>query len=469
MTNKKREILKQVGIVAVELLIIALYVVFSFCVLWNYNPLESNPEEKAKGEYCASPVARSLASTVGETQQVREVSPVNTEVTVPFMLHEEGIVTTTTSGTYAYALVYKSQDLVVGARYTFELNNRIDGKPWRLMVIFNDNYNIGGVDSVNPHFTFTGRAGSVAFYAWREGMQHNTQYEVDLDIGVYQGEYSPGFLQGYNLGLESGKTEGYQNGYSQGVQDATDEFTLLSEFIPANLSFPFADSVSGSISLDSELPGRPLSAKWIYKAGVAPGSYQSSLAFSLNSPMVSNNLYRLEYSSTQPLLLASGVGFPDRAISSTIANLPAGKNVFVTFYAPKYSDGVDLVQAFSSLYFVPTLRESVTLYDVKLYIVSETGSAYDKGYSDGQKVGFAEGDKASFQRGYSAGYSEAIALAGKGDFFSLISAVVDAPVTAFVSLLNFEILGFNMLSFVVSILVAGLCVACLRLFAGGKP
>jgi len=167
--------------------------------------------------------------------------------------------------------------------------------------------------------------------------------------------------------------------------------------------------------------------------------------------------------------LSSGVGFPDRAISSTIANLPAGKNVFVTFYAPKYSDGVDLVQAFSSLYFVPTLRESVTLYDVKLYIVSETGSAYDKGYSDGQKVGFAEGDKASFQRGYSAGYSEAIALAGKGDFFSLISAVVDAPVTAFVSLLNFEILGFNMLSFVVSILVAGLCVACLRLFAGGKP
>lgn len=466
MTKRKKDILKQIGILAVELIIIALYVVFSFCVLWNMNPLESVPEEKAKGEYCASSSVQSLSASVDELQPFADdfggITYFDLKSLVnPFYLSGSLVLTSSSKWlvfrnppnavvTFIFRPVIS--DYHIGLR---PARNNVPCGPDILFSAENNyvtyDFSEYSLDAVEIFLSTTGESKRITF-----------------ELFIYQGEYSPGFWQGYNLGFENGKTEGYKDGYSQGVQDTTDEFTLLSNFIPANLSFPFPDSVNGSISLDNTLPGRPLSAKWIYNAGVAPGSYQSSLSFLLDSPLVSGNLYRLEYSSTKDLQLSSGVGFPDRAISSAIATLPAGTNTFVTFYAPRYYDGVDLVKAFSSLYFVPLSREQVILYDVKLYIVSETGSAYDKGYADGNKAGFAEGDKASYQRGYSTGYSEAIKISSKGDFFSLISAVVDAPVTVFSSLLDFEILGFNMRSVVLSLLTAALIMAAIRLFSGGK-
>ena len=93
-------------------------------------------------------------------------------------------------------------------------------------------------------------------------------------------------------------------------------------------------------------------------------------------------------------------------------------------------------------------------------------SGYNSGFSKGQNQGYATGFEAGEGVGYNSGYTAGVAAGGNNNFMSLIAAVVDAPIKAFTSLFNFDILGFNMKTFVLSILTAALIVAIMRFFMG---
>lgn len=89
------------------------------------------------------------------------------------------------------------------------------------------------------------------------------------------------------------------------------------------------------------------------------------------------------------------------------------------------------------------------------------------GYSKEQYIQYGneqyyQGQQAGYDKGYSAGISDG----GNNSFLSLITAVVDAPITAFTSLLSFDILGFNVKNVVLSLLTAALVIACIRFFSG---
>ena len=88
------------------------------------------------------------------------------------------------------------------------------------------------------------------------------------------------------------------------------------------------------------------------------------------------------------------------------------------------------------------------------------------GYNTGKTDGIAQGITQGKVDGYNTGYAEGVAAAGDYTFFSLISAVIDAPITAFSALFNFEVLGMNMRSFVLSLLTAVVLVAVVRFFMG---
>lgn len=75
---------------------------------------------------------------------------------------------------------------------------------------------------------------------------------------------------------------------------------------------------------------------------------------------------------------------------------------------------------------------------------------------------YNQGQQAGYDKGYAAGISDG----GNNPFLSLIAAVVDAPITAFTSLLNFDIFGFNLKNVILSILTAALVIACIRFFSG---
>ena len=89
---------------------------------------------------------------------------------------------------------------------------------------------------------------------------------------------------------------------------------------------------------------------------------------------------------------------------------------------------------------------------------------YNQGYNQGKADGYEEGKK----QGYNQGYYEGAADAGDYSFLNLLTAVVDAPVTVFVKLLDFEILGWNMTTVVISLLSVALIVTLIAYFSGKK-
>lgn len=107
----------------------------------------------------------------------------------------------------------------------------------------------------------------------------------------------------------------------------------------------------------------------------------------------------------------------------------------------------------------------------------ETGfqDGYNKGYEDGQlsidpdiiyENGYRDGYEKGKADGYDEGYAKGVEDSKHYTFFGLLSAVVDAPVHVFSSLLDVDILGFNLGGLFRSLLLVALVVASIRLFSG---
>lgn len=95
-------------------------------------------------------------------------------------------------------------------------------------------------------------------------------------------------------------------------------------------------------------------------------------------------------------------------------------------------------------------------------------TAMDGAYQDGYNTGYSEGNSTGYRNGYangeSAGYNQGVLDSNDYSFLSLTSAVFDAPVTILTEMLNFEILGFNMRTLVLSLLSLALVFGLIKLF-----
>lgn len=97
---------------------------------------------------------------------------------------------------------------------------------------------------------------------------------------------------------------------------------------------------------------------------------------------------------------------------------------------------------------------------------------YDNGYNDSlnewsdilYENGFKDGRNEGQAIGKQEGYNEGIRDANEYSFLNLLGAVVDAPIQALSGLLNFDILGFNMLNFFLSLLTLALIIFVVRMF-----
>lgn len=97
---------------------------------------------------------------------------------------------------------------------------------------------------------------------------------------------------------------------------------------------------------------------------------------------------------------------------------------------------------------------SSALSEMQLFTVNASYSdGYSRGYDEGSAVSYSSGYAAGNDAGYRSGYNVGLADGATGQQFQhLFYAVIDVPVTAFKSLLNFDLLGINMLYFVTSLL-----------------
>lgn len=85
---------------------------------------------------------------------------------------------------------------------------------------------------------------------------------------------------------------------------------------------------------------------------------------------------------------------------------------------------------------------------------------YIRGYGEGQSAGYNQG----YDVGYNVGFPAGVADANHYSFVGLISAVIDVPVSAFTSLFNFELLGFNLAEFFFGVITLVVVIKLLKWF-----
>lgn len=151
-------------------------------------------------------------------------------------------------------------------------------------------------------------------------------------------------------------------------------------------------------------------------------------------------------------------------------------NNFITFvisaYETNYSYDIDgNYEDLLFLYRIYYLNDPSNFTDNENYNFGyDAGynSGYTDGNSDGNSSGYTDGYSAGQSYGYHNGYNDGVEQSGRYSFNSLIGAVIDAPVSAFTSLLNFEILDFNILGFITGLLTLALIIFIIKLCLGGK-
>lgn len=119
------------------------------------------------------------------------------------------------------------------------------------------------------------------------------------------------------------------------------------------------------------------------------------------------------------------------------------------------------------------------MFDTRTYYINlnfTDNTYYQAGYDDGYNQGIYDGNESGYEDGYNAGntigyedgYNDGVANSNSYSFASLLGAVIDTPVSAFTSLLNFEILGVNILAFVSGLLTLAIVIFIVKLCLGGR-
>lgn len=88
---------------------------------------------------------------------------------------------------------------------------------------------------------------------------------------------------------------------------------------------------------------------------------------------------------------------------------------------------------------------------------------YNSGYNVGLNDGYGNGYSVGLSEGKTLGYNMGVSSANNYSFLGLFGAVVDAPITALSGLLNFDLLGFNMLNFFYALCTCALVIAVVRM------
>lgn len=104
------------------------------------------------------------------------------------------------------------------------------------------------------------------------------------------------------------------------------------------------------------------------------------------------------------------------------------------------------------------------------FVVSDysSGVGYGQGYYDGYALGSLNVNTQRYNEGYNAGHAAGVSEANNFTFLSLMSSVVDAPLTAFRSMFNFNLLGVNISSLLMALFSAAVIILVVKLILGGK-
>ncbi|HIU06668.1 MAG TPA: hypothetical protein IAC46_03685 [Candidatus Onthoplasma faecigallinarum] len=299
-------------------------------------------------------------------------------------------------------------------------------------------------------------------------------YSFGYDNGYNDGNnagYNEGYDIGYDTGNNDGYNTGYDDGYESGASDTISDYIGYGAFTYSSIAFYEADSsgllidsplsnlYSGSLTeytgVDSYNGGFVLDSTEVYDFLAENDTLQIGYRISFDNPISVRT-----YSSLVPLYFQFG--------NAVIVNF--SNNTSYSFnMADDYFDYIDLT-VYSSDYIrsIDVLILNPDVSNIGLAFSADYSIAYDKGYYDGNKEGSTNGYNTGYDTGYYNGYNEGINDSNAYTFTNLIGSVLDAPISAFTSLLNFDILGVNLLAFISGLFTLAIIIFIIKLFLGGK-
>lgn len=244
--------------------------------------------------------------------------------------------------------------------------------------------------------------------------------------------------------------------------------------VNSGVSFRVLSYISETNGL-SALYGSINNLRLITKQGVAIQYGDSNTDFSVNY----NTPYRLSllyesFDFSDFIYVQEGFDANiyriDMFLSSTNEFVDTARPDGVKFFNIKYFD-------LNNKYFVHSFMVASDFkFNERSYYIQNPDSFndnqfYREGYSAGESAGYSAGETAGYSSGYKAGetigynngYSAGVEHGGEYTFFSLISAVIDAPIQAFMGLFNFELLGINLAGFFTGLLTLAFIITIVRL------
>jgi hypothetical protein len=111
---------------------------------------------------------------------------------------------------------------------------------------------------------------------------------------------------------------------------------------------------------------------------------------------------------------------------------------------------------------INALNNSQALTDYVEYHLIDYNVPFESGYNEGYQDGKHDGEIIGEKNGYQEGYKDGLSIAEKSEFDDLFTAIIDVPIQAFYGLLEFEFLGVDLSSFVLSLLTLVLVILVLK-------
>lgn len=306
---------------------------------------------------------------------------------------------------------------------------------------------------------------------------YNAGYNKGItDSGNYQAGYNAGYNAGYSKGAQSNDryNEGYEAGLKAGLADLTNS---LGFFASGTFYYKcYTDNIS-FVSRDySDYKALPSSYIFAYNNGVYFKNYGESLCTLDNLDPDTYNFFviscdfglngaSLQQYSIFNVIRWNGEGFYSTGEFGSGCTFSFTDGTYLDLStADNYFSFVDLTTYLSKkIRRVDFWTSRIDIMFFGLLSNPSYNDAYNRGFNDGSRDVGDSAFSRGFSQGKTVGYNEGMNAAGKYTFLSLISAVVDAPIQAVAGLLNFNLLGFNMLSFFYALLTLAIVIAVVRL------
>lgn len=262
--------------------------------------------------------------------------------------------------------------------------------------------------------------------------------------------------------------DGKKDGFNQGYQDASDTLNLgVLKGSKISASLTYSDNTKATITNEDPtftyngIDFRPSRDKWEASKMLENAFVTVNFADSF-----SYKAFPLRFQGSSDVMSGTFLSTDGKKYSFNIERTDLLEGVVPGQFVISGSYPVNLQIKSVTIQFG---RATDTLEGVLLSVSGQYQNGYANGYNDGfadndsYSKGYVAGRDFGYNNGYNAGLAEGSAENG---FAGLLFAVIDTPVKAFSSLLNFEILGVNMKSFVLSVLTLALFVVVVRWLLG---